>query len=194
MFDKFILAFLINDIFVCNLLLPLRFIDISQGLPCGFLCFMFKVFEKLTATIELIIINLLLITSLIFFWKKRLLTPKLWMILFIIMIPILISSLITTLTYVDVDVDEYQYNNRPPSCKQTFTFINISTQKTLNSLSCVITYFIIFINFLLLIKMRWAIGVYKKTALRSLTEAAMTTRTETISSEPAVKKIVYYHL
>jgi hypothetical protein len=46
-FDKYILAFLINDIFVCNFVIPLRFIDISQGLPCVFLCFILKLFEKL---------------------------------------------------------------------------------------------------------------------------------------------------
>jgi hypothetical protein len=190
MFDKFILALLINDIFVCNFLLPLRFIDISQGLPCGFLCFIFKFFEKLTTTVELILINLLLITSLIFFWKKRLLTTKLWSILFLIMVPILITSLITTLTY--VDVEEYEYNNRPPSCKQTFYYINVPTEKALNIFSCIVTYFIIFINFILLIKMKWAIKAYKKSGLRSLTEAAVSARTETTSPEPPVGNI--YHL
>lgn len=175
-FDKFILAFLINDIFVCNFLLPLRFIDISQGLPCGFLCFIFKFFEKLTTIIELIIINLLLITSLIYFWKKRLLTTKLWFILILIIIPIITSCLITTLTY--LDVDEYQHNNQPPTCKQTYIYINKPTHKTLNTFCCLITYFIIFINFILLIKTKCAIKIYKKNALKALTEAAVSTKND----------------
>jgi hypothetical protein len=183
-FDKFILAFLINDIFVCNFLLPLRFLDISQGLPCGFLCFIFKFFEKITTTIELIIINLLLISSLFFFWKKRSLTTKLWFILIIFMILILIICSITTLNYIDVNEDEH--NNQPPSCKQTFIYINITTQNTLNIFCCLITYFIIFINFILLIKTKFAIKIYKQNALRSLTEAAVATRNETSLSEQVI--------
>jgi len=188
MFDKFILAFLINDIFVCNFLLPLRFLDILQGLPCGFLCFILKFFEKLSTTIELILINLLLIASLIFFWKKRLLTAKLWFILFIFMIPILISCLITTVNY--IDVEEYEQNNRPPTCKQTFVYINITTQKTLNIFCCLMTYFIIFINFILLLKMRWAIRIYRHNTLKSLTESAMSTKNDTSLSEQ-VKTIFF---
>jgi hypothetical protein len=180
-FDKFILAFLINDIFVCNFLLPLRFIDISRGLPCGFLCFLFKFFEKLATTIELITINLLLITSFIYFWRKRLLTTKLWLILMIIIIPIISSCLITTLTY--LDVDEYQQDNRPPTCKQTYIYINKPTQKTFNTFCCLITYLIIFINFILLIKTKWAIKSYKKNALKTLAEAAIPGRNDGVSSQ-----------
>ncbi|CAF0849999.1 unnamed protein product [Rotaria sordida] len=180
-FDKFILAFLINDIFVCNFLLPLRLIEILRGLPCGFLCFIFKFFEKLTTIIELIIINLLLITSLIFFWKQRLLTTKLWVILFIFMLPILISGFLTTLTY--IDVEEYEVNNRPPSCKQTFIYIDLVTHKTLNTFCCIITYFMIFMNFILLIKTKCAIKSYKKRALKTLTESAMGGKTESPMSE-----------
>jgi hypothetical protein len=183
-FDKFILAFLINDMFVCNFLLPLRFIDIAQGLPCGFLCFLFKFFEKLTTIIELVIINLLLITSLIYFWKKRFLTTKLWFILILILTPIISSCLITTLTY--LDIDEYEQNNRPPTCKQTFIYINITTQNTLNTFCCLITYFIIFINFILLIKTKWAIKVYKKTALRTLTEAAVPAKNDATQTDQVI--------
>ncbi len=189
-FDKFILTFLINDIFVCNFLLPLRFIDISQGLPCGFLCFIFKFFEKLTTTIELVTINLLLISSLFFFWKRRLLTTKLWFILILFMIPFIISCLITALNYIDIDEDEY--NNRPPSCKQTFIYINITTQKTLNIFSCLITYFFIFLNFILLIKTKWAIKLYKQNALKNLTEAAISTRNEPSLSERVIN--IFYYL
>ncbi|CAF1426845.1 unnamed protein product [Adineta steineri] len=196
MFDKFILAFLINDIFVCNFLIPLRLLDISQGLSCGFLCFLFNFLEKLSTTVELIIINLLLITSLIFFWKKRLLTKKLWIILFIFMMPILISCLITTITY--IDVDEYGYNNRPPTCKQTHVYITAPTEKTLNTICCFITYFLIFINFILLIKMRLAIKIYRQNALKNLTEAAVTpTKTgRSISEQPSLdtnyRRSMYY--
>ncbi|CAF2485602.1 unnamed protein product [Rotaria sp. Silwood2] len=180
-FDKFILAFLINDIFVCNFLLPLRLIEILKGLPCGFLCFILKFFEKLTTIVELIIIDLLLITSLIFFWKQRLLTTKLWFILFTFMLPILIGGFLTTLTY--IDVEEYDLNNRPPTCKQSFIYIDLITQKSLNIFCCVITYFMIFMNFILLIKMQFAIKAYKKRTLRSLTEAAVAGKTESPMSE-----------
>jgi hypothetical protein len=173
-FDKYILAFLINDIVVCNFVLPLRFIDISQGLPCAFLCFILKFFEKLTTIIEIIIITLLIITTLIFFCKKRLATSKLCLICFFIMTPLIIIYLATTLTY--LDVNEYEYNERPPSCKQIFVYINVTTQKTLNIICCLITYLIIFIHFILLIKMKWAIKKYKRNSLKHITEAAILTR------------------
>ena len=187
-FDKFILAFLINDIFVCNFLLPLRFLDLIHGLPCGFFCFLFKFFEKFSSTIELIIISLLLITSLIYFWKKRLLTRKLWFILIILMFPILISCLITSITY--IDVEEFELNNRPPTCKQTFIYINITTERTLNIFCCLLTYFMIFINFLLLIRTKYAIKLYKKTSLRSLTEAAVSTKNDL----PLTEQVINYFL
>ncbi|CAF0771127.1 unnamed protein product [Rotaria sp. Silwood1] len=183
-FDKFILAFLINDIFVCNFLLPLRLVEISRGLPCGFLCFIFKFFEKITTIIELIIINLLLITSLIFFWKQRLLTTKLWFILFTFMLPILVGGFLTTLTY--IDVEEYELNNRSPPCKQSFIYIDSITEKTLNIFCCIITYFMIFMNFILLIKMKSAIKAYKQKALRSLTEAAISGKNESPMSESTI--------
>ncbi|CAF1099810.1 unnamed protein product [Adineta ricciae] len=173
MFDKFILAFLINDIFVCNFLLPLRLLDLAQGLPGGFLCFILKFFEKLSTIIELIIISLLLITTLIFFWKKRLITTKLWIILFLCIVPVLCSCLMTAFTF--IDVEEYEQRNRPPTCKQTYIFMNVSTQKNCNTFCCLITYVVVFMNFILLIKTRHAIQIYRQNTLKTLTEAAMTT-------------------
>lgn len=191
-FDKFILAFLINDIFVCNFLLPLRFIDIIQGLPCGFLCFMFKFFEKLTTVIELIIVNLLLISTLYFFWKKRLLTQKLWFILILFMIPIIISYLIPTITFIDIEED--QQKNRLPTCKQIFIYINVTTLKTLNIFSCLTTYLFIFINFILIIQTKSAVKVYKKNALKSLTEAAASKNEGTLSEQVTYIYMGIFHI
>jgi hypothetical protein len=173
-FDKYILALLVNDIFVCNFIIPLRFIDLSQGLPCAFLCFILKFFERLTTIIEIIIINLLLITSLIFFYKKNLATTKLAFFCLIIMTPLIIIYLATTLTY--LDVHEYEHEQHSPSCKQIFLYINITTYKTLNIICCLITYVIIFIQFIFLIRMKWAIKKYKQNGLKYLTEAALLTR------------------
>jgi len=173
-FDKYILAFLINDIFVCNFIIPLRFIDIFQGLPCVFLCFILRLFEKLTTVIEIIIVNLLVITSLIFFCKKRLSTTKLYFLCLFMMTPLIIIYLATTLTY--LDVNEYEYEQRPPSCKQIFIYITLTTYKTLNIISCLITYSIIFIQFILLIKMKWVIKKYKQNSLKNISEAANLTR------------------
>jgi hypothetical protein len=173
-FDKYILAFLINDIFVCNFVIPLRFIDISQGLPCAFLCFILRFFEKLTAIMEIIIISLLLITSLIFFYKKRLSTTKLSFFCLFIMTPLIIIYLATTITH--IDVNEYEHEQKPPSCKQIFMYINKTTYRTLNIISCLITYFIIFIQFILLIRMKYAIKNYKQSSLKNISEAANLTR------------------
>jgi hypothetical protein len=173
-FDKYILAFLINDIFVCNFIIPLRFIDISQGLPCAFLCFILKFFEKLTTITEIIIINLLLITSLLFFCQKRLGTGKLFFLCLFIMAPLIITYIATTLTH--IDVNEYGYEQRPPSCKQIFIYINLTTYITLNTICCLVTYLIIFIQFILLIKMKSSIRKYKQNSLNSITEAATLTR------------------
>ncbi|CAF1227225.1 unnamed protein product [Rotaria sp. Silwood1] len=174
-FDKYILAFLINDIFVCNFVIPLRFIDIYQGLPCAFFCFILKFFEKLTTIIEIIIINLLLVTSLVYFCKKHLATTKLYFLCLFIMTPLIIIYLTTTLTH--LDINEYESEQRPPSCKQTFIYINKTTYKTLNIICFLITYVIIFIQFILLIRMKWAIKTYKQNSLKSITEAATLTRT-----------------
>ncbi|CAF4787163.1 unnamed protein product [Rotaria sp. Silwood1] len=174
-FDKYILAFLINDIFVCNFVIPLRFIDIYQGLPCAFFCFILKFFEKLTTIIEIIIINLLLVTSLVYFCKKHLATTKLYFLCLFIMTPLIIIYLTTTLTH--LDINEYESEQRPPSCKQTFIYINKTTYKTLNIICFLITYVIIFIQFILLIRMKWAIKIYKQNSLKSITEAATLTRT-----------------
>lgn len=175
-FDKFILAFLINDIFVCNFLLPLRILDLTQGLPCGFLCFLFKFFEKFTTTSELIIINLLLMTSLIHFWKKRLLTTKFWFLLFLFMTPILSTCLIPTLTYLEVDESDSQ--NRSSTCRQTFIYVSVTTEETLNIFCCLITSLMILINVILIIKTKWAIKVYKQNALKSLTEGVLSLKNE----------------
>ncbi|CAF3764419.1 unnamed protein product [Rotaria socialis] len=180
-FDKFILAFLINDIFVCNFLLPLRLVDLSKGLPFGFLCFILKAFEKLTTMIELIIIFSLLIISLIYFWKKHLLTEKVWFVLFILMLPILVTGFLPTLTY--IDVEEQEFNKRPPTCKQVYIYIDLTTYKTLNLLCCLITHLMIFISFILLIKMQSAIRVYKKNTLKNLTEAAVVSKVDVTSLE-----------
>lgn len=175
-FDKFILAFLINDMYVCNFLLPLRILDMTQGLPCGFLCFLFKFFEKFTTTAELIIMNLLLITSFIHFWKKRFLTTKIWFIIFVLMTPVIISCLITTLTY--LEVDDIDHTNRSSTCRQTFVYVNLTTEKTLNIFCCLVTLLMILMNIILLIKTKWAIKVFKKNALKSLTEAVISSRNE----------------
>ncbi|CAF2526242.1 unnamed protein product [Rotaria sp. Silwood2] len=174
-FDKYILAFLINDIFVCNFLIPLRLIDIYQGLPCAFFCFILKFFEKLTTIIEIIIITLLLVTSLVYFCKKHLATTKLYFLCLFIMTPLIIIYLTTTLTH--LDINEYESEQRPPSCKQTFIYINKTTYQTLNLICCLITYLIIFIQFILLIRMKYAIKKYKQNSLKNITEAATLTRT-----------------
>ncbi|CAF1491126.1 unnamed protein product [Adineta steineri] len=173
-FDKYILAFLINDVFVCNFIIPLRFIDISQGLPCVFLCFILKFFEKLTTIIEIVIINLLIITALSFFYKKRLSTTKLSFLCLFLMTPLIIIYLSTTLTY--LDINEYEYEQRPPSCKQIFLYIHTTTYKTLNIISCIITYLIIFIQFILLIRMKYSIKKYKQNSLKSVNETANITK------------------
>lgn len=173
-FDKYILALLMNDIFVCNFIIPLRFIDLYQGLPCVFFCFMLKFFEKITTIIEIIIISLLLVTSLIFFCKLRLATTKLYFLFFIIITPLVIIYITTTLT--DLDINESESENRPPSCKQTFIYINKTTHKTLNTICCLTTYLIIFIHLILLIRMKSAIKLYKQNSLKTLTETANLTR------------------
>ncbi|CAF1281880.1 unnamed protein product [Adineta ricciae] len=173
-FDKYILALLINDIFVCNIVIPLRFIDISQGLPCVFLCFILKFFDKLTTIIEIIVTSLLVITSVAFFCKKHISTTKLSFFSLLIMTPLLIMYLATTLT--QLDINEYEYEQRPPSCKQIFIYITISTYRTLNMICCVATYLIIFVQFLLLIQMKWSIKRYKRNSLKNITEAANLTR------------------
>ena len=175
-FDKFILAFLINDIYVCNFLLPLRILDMTQGLPCGFLCFLFKFLEKFTTTSELIIMNLLLITSLIHFWKKRILTTKFWFIIFLLMTPVVFSCLITTLTY--LEIDDTNHPNRSSTCRQTFVYVHVTTERTLNIFCCLVTSLIILINVILLIKTKWAIKVFKKNALKSLTEGVLAPRND----------------
>jgi hypothetical protein len=174
-FDKYILAFLVNDIFVCNFLIPLRFIDLSKGIPCAFLCFMLKFFERLTIIIEIILINLLLITSLIFFYKKHCSTTKLLVICLIIMTPLIIIYLATSLTYLDVYENDSEQN--PPSCKQIYYYyMTKMTCKNLNMICCLISYCIILLQFILLIRMKWAIKKYKLNGLRGLTEAALLTR------------------
>ena len=175
-FDKFILAFLVNDVFVCNFLLPLHIIDLIVGLPCGFLCFIFKFGEKLTTIVELILINLVLISSLFFFIKKHLLTSRIWFICFLLTIPLVVSYLSHSLAY--LEIDEYGLNTPLSTCKQTFYFINNSTQESLNIFSCSITYAIILINFLLLIKMKSAIKIYQLHQLESFSETSQLTRSE----------------
>lgn len=186
-FDKFILAFLVNDVFVCNFLLPLHWIDLLLGLPCGFLCFVFKFGEKLTTIIELIIINLVLISSLVFFLKKRLLTGKIWSICFVLTIPIVLSYLSQSLAY--LEIDEYGENTPLSTCKQTFYFINGSTQEVLNIFSCSITYAIILLNFILLIKMKSAIKVYQLRTLESFTENAQLMRNIDASHHDSVRSV-----
>lgn len=173
-FDKYILAFLINDIFVCNFVIPLRFLDLYQGLPCGFFCFILKLFEKLTTINEIVIITLLLVTSLLYFCKKHLATTKLYFLCLSLMTPLIITYLTTTLTH--LEVNESEYEQHPPSCKQTFIYINKSTYKSLNMTCFIITYLIIFIQFLLVIRMKWAIKKYQENNLKIISEAANLTR------------------
>jgi len=194
-FDKYILAFLVNDIFVCNFIIPLRFLDLSQGLPCVFLCFLLKFFERLTTVIELIILNLLLTTSLIFFFKKRLSTTNLCLFCLILMTPLVIIYLATTITY--LDVNEFDSNRQRPSCLQIFTYLNRATHRTLNILSCILTYSLILIQFLILIRMKYAIKTYKQTSLKNISEAATLTRKiqqEIFLFEQVASDLFIYHI
>lgn len=173
-FDQFILAFLINDIFVCNFLLPLRLIDLSLGLPCGFLCFVLKFVEKLTTIVELIIVSLLLASSLLFFLKNRLVTTKYWFLYFLLSIPILLAYLTSSLTY--LDIDEHAYNNSISTCKQTYFYFTVNTQESLHLFCCSITYATILFNFALLIRMKSAIKIYQRNTLQKFTDASLLTR------------------
>ena len=173
-FDKYVLAFLINDVFTCNLLLPLRLIDLSEGLPCIFLCFVMKLWERLSMVTELVIITLLIITSLFFFTKKHLVTDKLSLICFILMIPLIIIYLIPTLTQFDLDESGSSY--RPPSCKQIFLYISYSTYQILNLLCCLITYSLLFLHLILLWKVKSAVKKYTVNSLKTITELATLTR------------------
>lgn len=173
-FDKYILALLINDIFVCNFVIPLRFIDLSRGLPCVFLCFILKFFDRLTTVIEIIVIALLIISSCAFFFKKHLSTTKLCLGCLLLMSPLVVMYLATTLTH--VDINEHANGSRPPSCKQVFVYVTASTHRTLNTACCVATYLLILVLFVLLIQMKWSIKKYKRNSLRNITEAANLTR------------------
>jgi len=180
-FDQFILSLLINDIVVCNFLLPLRCLDLYQGLSCGFLCFLYKLIEKLSITVELVIITSLLMSTLYYFWKSSLLTRRLWLILLLFMLPNLVSCLLPTLTF--IDINESEENQSPPTCKQTFIYLHATTEKTLKIFSCLLTFLMILINLILLIRMKYAIRSYKKTSLRILTEAVVSTKPEPSISE-----------
>ena len=174
-FDKYILAFLINDICVCNFILPLRVVEISQGLPSAFLCFLLKFCERLATIVEIINVNLLIVTSLVFFLKKRLATTKLCFVCLLFMTPLLLIYLAPTLTYLDID-ESASEKNRLPSCKQIFIYLNASTERTLNILCCLITFAVLVLHFVLLVKMKWAIKQYTINSLRSMTETATLTR------------------
>jgi hypothetical protein len=106
--------------------------------------------------------------------------------------PIITGYLLTTLNY--MDVEEYAYNNVTPTCKQTFIYINRTTHQTLNIFSCLITYIIIFINFILIIKIKLSIKLYKRNSLRGLTEAAMKARNEAALTEQVIFIIFYLKL
>lgn len=173
-FDKYILAMLINDILACNFLIPLRLIDISQGLPCVFLCYLVNLLEKLITVTEIVTLTLLIITSLLFFAKKRLVTTKLSLCGLFMMSPLIVMYLTTTLVY--FDIYESGSNRRAPSCKQTYAYVNLSTFRTLNILCCLITYGLVLLHLILLMKMKWAIKKYTLNSLKSLTDAATLTR------------------
>ena len=181
-FDKFILAFLINDILVCNILIPLRALDLSLGLPCAFLCFTLKLTEKLTMVVELTILNLLLISSVIFYCRNRFLTTRLWFLSFILMSPIILSYVSTALTH--LDVDENGRENRVSTCKQTFIYINSSTEYSMSVFSCSATYVILVLDFFILLRMKSAIKVYQREALEGLTDPALTRIDQTPAVEP----------
>lgn len=175
-FDKYILALLVNDIFACNLLLPLRLIELTEGLPCIFLCFILKFFEKFTTVTEIIILTLLIITSLIFFTKTRLFNKRLSLMGILVMSPLAIIYIGPSLTYLDVsDVDLISASS-VPSCRQIFLHISLTTYKTLNILSCLFTYLLLVLHAILLYRMKWAIKNYTMNSLKRLTEARRATR------------------
>lgn len=174
LFEKYILAYLVNDIIVCNLLIPLRFIELYQGLPCVFFCFLWKFFERLTAIIEILISNFLLLTSLLFFYKKYLAMSQFYLLHLLLIIPLILIYLLPTLTY--FDVQEYPLNQRQASCQQIYTFITRSTTESLNILCCFLTYLILLLQYLLVGRMKHAIRKYKQTSLKNLNETANITR------------------
>ena len=189
LFEKYILAYLVNDIIVCNFLIPLRFLELFQGLPCVFFCFLWKFFERLTAIIEILISNFLLLTSLLFFYKKYLAMSQFYLLHLLLIIPLILIYLIPTLTY--FDVQEYPLNQRPPSCQQIFTFITRNTTQILNTLGCFLTYLILILQFLLVGRMKQAIRKYKQTSLKNLNETANITRN--IQQEIDQVRINHFH-
>jgi hypothetical protein len=90
------------------------------------------------------------------------------------MTPLIIIYLAPTLT--QLDINENEYEQHPPSCKQIFLYIHQTTYQTLNMSCCLITYFIIFIQFILLIRMKYAIRKFKKNSLENITDVANLTR------------------
>lgn len=174
-FDKHILAFLFNDILTCNFLLPLRLIDLCQGLPCVFFCFALKFFEKLSIIMELVILTLLIITSLLFFSRKYNVTKNVYLIIVLVMSPLILLYLTSTLTALDVYESDSDANSQV-SCKLTFVYINMSTVK-LSTVVCVfVTYLLLIVHVILLTKMKWAIQNYTLTSLKTITEASTYTR------------------
>ncbi|CAF0946563.1 unnamed protein product [Didymodactylos carnosus] len=160
--DKFILSLLINDIFVCNFLIPLHLIDLSSGLPCDFLCYTSKFIEKLSTVIELVIITLLIITSFFYFSKKRFKSlkhqPAIERICFcsIILLLPLVGIYIAGTFSVTANEQQYLKINRS-SCQKTYVYIQESTQTTLNWLCFIFTYLIASFDLILLIKIKLSI-------------------------------------
>ena len=174
LFEKYILAYLVNDLFVCNFLIPLRVIELAQGLPCVFFCFLWKLFERLTAVNEILIGNLLLLTSLLFFYKKHLTITQVYLLHLLLAIPLIFIYLLPTLTY--FDVEEFQRDQHPPSCKQIFTFLHRTTTQILDVFASLITYLILLLQVLSLRQMKRAIKNYRQTSLKNLNETATLTR------------------
>ena len=172
-FDKYILALLVNDIFTCNLLLPLRLIELTEGLPCVFLCFTLKFFERLTTIAELIVITLLIITSLIYFTKKRIFHKHLSVIGILVLSPLIIIYVAPSLIYLDTSESN---SMNLPTCRESFLHMSVTSSKTLNILSCLLTYLLLIAHAILLFKMKWAIKKYTLNSLKRLTEARRATR------------------
>ncbi|CAF0755188.1 unnamed protein product [Didymodactylos carnosus] len=158
-FDTFIFSLLINDIIVCNFLIPLRLIDLSTGLPCDFLCYTSKFIEKLSAVIEHVIITLLIITTFFYFSKTRFKSlkhqPSISRIcfFFIILSLPLIGMYVAGTFSITVNEQQNLKIDRS-SCKKTYVYIQESTQATLNWLCFLSTYVISGFDLLLLIKIK----------------------------------------
>ena len=182
-FDKYVLAFLINDILTCNFLLPLRLVDLSQGLPSVFLCFLMKFFEKLSIITELVVLTLLIVSSFLFFSREQTVKRNIYLLILLLMTPLIILYFVTTLTWLDVyesDID----GQSQVSCKRTFAHVNVGTSKTLTMLCAVFTYTLLLLHLALITRMKSAIRNYTMNTLKTFTEASSFTRNNQADTVP----------